>query len=181
MIFFYHKNQIFVKTILCTFQKWFGPNVKPFIFLKENQSTNRKYSWVSTVIRNWEFHSEMFGKYYFISIYIIKSGVCLFVCGHYNVRTLTSPPILKLWGTQGYLWLPYDLTEVIKLIGERYEPKKFFFQKNTLCHSFRIIVIPSIVLSFLPDYCHSFRIIVIPSVLVSFLPNIVIGIAKAYG
>ena len=52
--------------------------------------------------------------------------------------------------------------------------KNIFFQKNTLCHSFRISVIPSIVLSFLPDYCHSFRIIVIPSILVSFLPNIVI-------
>ena len=31
------------------------------------------------------------------------------------------------------------------------------------CHSFRITVIPSVLLSFLPDYCHSFRIIVIPS------------------
>ena len=74
---------------------------------------------------------------------------------------LTSPPILKLWDTQGYLWLPYDLTEVIKLIGETFEPKKNFF----------FHVIPSILLSFLPDYCHSFRIIVIPSILVSFLPN----------
>ena len=52
--------------------------------------------------------------------------------------------------------------------------KHIFFQKNTLCHSFRIIVIPSVLLSFLPDYCHSFHITVIPSVLVSFLPNIVI-------
>ena len=97
----------------------------------------------------------------------------MFVCGHLNVR-LTTPPVLMLWGTQGYLWLPYDLTEVINLIGERLEPKKYFFQKNTLCHSFRISVIPSVLLSFLPYYCHSFRIIVIPSVLVSFLPNIVI-------
>ena len=31
------------------------------------------------------------------------------------------------------------------------------------CHSFRITVIPSVLLSFLPDYCHSFRIGVIPS------------------
>ena len=53
--------------------------------------------------------------------------------------------------------------------------KIFFFQKNTLCHSFRIIVIPSVLLSFLPDYCHSFQIIVIPSGLVSFLLNIVIS------
>ena len=52
--------------------------------------------------------------------------------------------------------------------------KKFFFRKNTLSHYFRIIVIPSVLLSFLPYYCHSFRIIVIPSVLVSFLPNIAI-------
>ena len=35
------------------------------------------------------------------------------------------------------------------------------------CHS-------PIILSFLPDYCHSFWISVIPSVLLSFLPNIVI-------
>ena len=52
--------------------------------------------------------------------------------------------------------------------------KHFFFQKNTLCHSFRITVIPSVLLSFLPDNCHSFQIIVIPSRLVSLLPNIVI-------
>ena len=32
-----------------------------------------------------------------------------------------------------------------------------------------IIVITSIVMSFLPNYCHSFQIIVIPSVLLSFL------------
>ena len=45
--------------------------------------------------------------------------VCLFVCQHSDVR-LTSPPVLMLWGTQGYLWLPYDLTEVIKLTGETF-------------------------------------------------------------
>ena len=90
----------------------------------------------------------------------------MFVC--FNVRMLTSPPVLKLWGTQGYLWLPYDLTEVIKLIGETFEPKNIFFFKKIL------YVIPSALVSFLPYYCHSFRIIVIPSVLVSFLPNIVI-------
>ena len=81
--------------------------------------------------------------------------VCLFVCGHSDVR-LTTPPVLMLWGTQGYLWFPYDLTEVINLIGERLEPKKYFFQKNTLSHSFRTTVIPSGLLSFLPN-------IVIPS------------------
>ena len=46
-----------------------------------------------------------------------------------------------------------------------------FFQRNTLCHSLRIIVIPYILLSFFPDYCHSFRVIVIPSGLLSFLPD----------
>ena len=70
-----------------------------------------------------------------------------------------------------HLGLLCDLAEVIKLIGETFEPKNIFFQKSTLCHSFRIIVIPSVLLSFLPDYCHSFHIIVIPSLLVSFLPN----------
>ena len=65
----------------------------------------------------------------------------MFVC--VSPITLTSPPVLKLLDSQGYLWLPYDLTEVIKLIEETFE------QKNTL--------------SFLPDYCHSFHISVIPS------------------
>jgi hypothetical protein len=86
-------------------------------------------------------------------IYIIKSGVC----GHYDVQ-LTSPPVLKLWDTH---WLPYDLTEVIKLIGERFEPKKKKFSKKYF-------------MSFLPQYCHSIRITVIPSGFLSFLPNIVI-------
>ena len=90
-------------------------------------------------------------------IYIIKADVCLFACQHSNVRTLTSPPVLKLWGTQGYLWLPYDLTEVIKLIGERFKPKNYFFFKKYF-------------MSFLPNYCHSFRSTVIPSVVLSFLP-----------
>ena len=110
-------------------------------------------------------------------IYIIKFDVCLFVCQHSNVR-LTTPPVLKLWGTQGYLWLPYDLTEVIKLIGERFKPKNIFFSKKYFmsffppyCHSFHITVIPPGLLSFLPYYCHSFRINVIPSELMSFLPN----------
>ena len=94
--------------------------------------------------------------------------VCLSVCGHLNVPTLTSPPILKLWDTQGYLWLPYDLTEVIKLFGVTFKQIFFFFQKNTLCHFFRIIVIPSVLLSFLPCYCHSFRIMVLPSELLPF-------------
>ena len=77
---------------------------------------------------------------------------------------------------QGYLWLPYDLAEVIKLIGEILGPKTFFFQKKYFvipsplvsflhyyCHSFCIIVIPYVLVSFLPYYCHSFHIIVIPS------------------
>ena len=73
------------------------------------------------------------------------------VCGHSNVQTLTSPPVLKLWDSQGYAWLSYDLTEVIKLIGERFEPTKYFFFKKMLCHLFRISVIPSVLLSFFPD------------------------------
>ena len=89
--------------------------------------------------------------------HLYYKGRCVSVCGHSNVQTLTSPPVLKLWDTQGYLWLPYDLTKVIKLIGVTYK------QKITLCHSFRISVIPSVLLSFLPDYCHSFRISVILS------------------
>jgi hypothetical protein len=63
----------------------------------------------------------------------------------------------------------------MKLIGDTFE-NNIHFKKNTLCHSFHMIVIPFIVLSFLPGYCHSFRIILIPSFLVPFLPNIIIVI-----
>ena len=52
-----------------------------------------------------------------MKIFIIKSGDCLSVCGHSNVQMLSSPPTFKLLDSQGYLWLPYDLTEVIKSIG----------------------------------------------------------------
>ena len=130
------------------------------------------------LVKKSEKNANLVNRPYLVNIYIIKAGVCLFVCQHSNVRTLTSPPVLKLWGTQGYLWLPYDLTEVIKLIEERFEPKKYFFSKKYFmsflppyCHSFHITVIPSGLLSFLPYYCHSFRITVIPSELMSFLPN----------
>ena len=101
--------------------------------------------------------------------YLYYKVRCVSVCQHSNVPTLTTPPILKPLDSQGYLWLPYDLADVIKLFGETFEPKTFSFQKNTLsflphyCHSFRTTVIPSVFLSFLPDYCHSFHIIVIPS------------------
>ena len=101
------------------------------------------------------------------------------MCQHSNVPTLTSSPVFKLLDSQGYLWLPYDLKEVIQLIGETFEPF-FFSQKDTLrhsfqhyCHSFRNTVIPSGFLSFLPNFCHSFQIFVMPSRLVSFLPNMV--------
>ena len=91
--------------------------------------------------------------------------VCLWTLECTNV---TSPPVLKLWGTQGYLWLPFDLTEVINLIGERFQPKNNYFQKNTLCHSFRISVIPSIILSFLPKFLSFLLNIVTPSELLPF-------------
>ena len=88
--------------------------------------------------------------YPWFSRYLYYKVRCVFVCGHYNVLTQTSPSVLKLWGTQGYLWLPYDLTEVINLVGVTFKQKKYFFSKNTLCHSFRISVIPSALVSFLP-------------------------------
>ena len=47
--------------------------------------------------------------------------------------------------SQGYLWLPYDLVEVIKLIGVTC---KHFFFKKLLCHSFHVI--SSALLSFFP-------------------------------
>jgi hypothetical protein len=64
----------------------------------------------------------------YISISILYSPVC--VCQHYNVPTLSSPPFFKLLDSQGYLWLPYDLAEVIKLTGETFEQKIFIFSKK---------------------------------------------------
>jgi hypothetical protein len=108
-------------------------------------------------------------------LYVIPSALLSFLPYYcHSFRIFVIPSVLKLLDSQGYLWLPYDLAEVIKLIEETFVLKRLFFQKNTLCHSFRIIDIPSVLLSFLPDYCHSFHITVIPSVLVAFLPNIVI-------
>ena len=88
-----------------------------------------------------------------------------------SFRIIVIPSVLKLLDSQGYLWLSYDLTEVINLIGVTFKHKKYFFSKIYFSHFFSISVIPSVVLSFLPDYCHSFRISVIPSELMSFLPN----------
>ena len=92
-----------------------------------------------------------------------------------------NPNQSSSFDAMGYLWLPNDLTEVIKLFGVTFkQKKKYFFKKYFVsflphqCHSFRSTVILSRLLSFLSDYCHSFQIIVIPSRLVSFLPNIVI-------
>ena len=48
-----------------------------------------------------------------------------------------------------------------------FSKKNFMLFLPNYCHSFRIIVIPSVLLSFLPDYFHSFHITVIPSKLLS--------------
>ena len=99
----------------------------------------------------------------------------------HSFRIFVIPSVLKLLDTKGYLWLPFDLTEVIKLIGVTFKQEKYFFHKKYFMsflphqrHSFRTTVIPSRFLSFFPDFCHSFQTIVIPSGLVSFLLNIVI-------
>ena len=94
----------------------------------------------------------------------------VFVCvSPINVPRLTSPLVLKLLDSRGYPWLSYYLAKVIKVIGETFE-QFFFSSKKYLvsfllyyCHSFCIIVIPSVLLSFLLYYCNSFQIIVIPN------------------
>ena len=111
------------------------------------------------------------------------------LCDYSNVQILTSPSVLKLLDSQRYLWLSYDIAEVIKLIAVTFKQKMccFISKKNTLCHSalvsflldyshsFGISVIPSGFLSLLPDYCHSFGISVIYSELLPFqifvIPN----------
>ena len=51
-------------------------------------------------------------------IYIIKAGVCLFVClSLFKCTNVTRPLVFKLLDGQDYLWLSYDQAEVIKLIG----------------------------------------------------------------
>ena len=108
---------------------------------KAHSSKNGTFLPNVTLIHIWYIHLKMahsskndtfLQKWH---IYIIKAGVC----GHSNVPTLTSPPLLKLLDSQGYLGLPYDLMEVIKVIGVTFKQKKNFFQK-ILCHSFRISV-----------------------------------------
>ena len=69
--------------------------------------------------------------------YIIKASGCQFVTAKCPI-TLTSPPLLKLLDS-----LPYDLAEVIKLIGEHLSPPFFSFKKI-------LYVIPSALLSFFP-------------------------------
>ena len=87
------------------------------------------------------FYNDMFGQnrldFLHIEHLYYKVG-CVSLCQHSNVQMLSSPPILKLLDSQGCLWLPYDLTKIIKLIGVTFK------QKNTLRHSFRISVIPSL-------------------------------------
>ena len=53
--------------------------------------------------------------------FLLKSGVCMCVRLSLLAKMLTSPPVLKLLDSQGYLWLTYDLAKVIKLIGETFE------------------------------------------------------------
>ena len=99
----------------------------------------------------------MYGQYlilvydsvHMLYIYIIKASVCLCVClsvcGHSNVLTLTSPPVLSYRIAKGtYGFLTTYLVEVTKLIGETFESKKFCFFKKILYG------IPSSLLSFLP-------------------------------
>ena len=94
--------------------------------------------------------------------YVIPSALLSFLPYYcHSFRIFVIPSVLKVFDSQGYLWLPYHLTKVIKLFGVTFKQKIYFFSKKYF-------------MSFLPHYCHSFRIIVIPSVLVSFLPNIVI-------
>ena len=59
--------------------------------------------------------------------YLYYKVPCVFVCHYQNVQTLSSPPVLELLASQGYLWLPFDLAEVIKLIGVTFKQKKYFF------------------------------------------------------
>ena len=98
-------------------------------------------------------------KLEYFGIYIIKTGVCRSVC----LSTFKCPnpnqssSVEAVGQPMVYIRLSYDLAEVIKLIGQIFEPKGYsiFFQKSTLCHSFCITVIPLGLLSFLPHYCRS--------------------------
>ena len=91
-----------------------------------------------------------FLPHYFHSfrITVIPSGLLSF---------LPYPAFLKVYDSQGYLWLPYDLTKVVKLFGVTFKQSQNLFSNKYF-------------MSFLLPYCHSFRITVIPSRLLSFLP-----------
>ena len=63
--------------------------------------------------------------------YLYYKVRCVFVCpSTLKCTNVTSPQVLKLWDSQGFLWLPYDLTEVISLVGVTFKQKKIFFSKK---------------------------------------------------
>ena len=77
-------------------------------FLPKNQHTQRELLnfeyWISEGLRSFLKKSRIGWPQQpqtekVLKIYIIKSGVCLSVCGHYDVW-LISPPVLKLRDTQ---------------------------------------------------------------------------------
>ena len=68
-----------------------------------------------------------------VDIYPVKLSICVFV----NSTNITSPLVFKLCDTQGYLWLSYDLTDVINLTGN-------IQVKKMLYYSFSIIVLNEI-------------------------------------
>ena len=70
---------------------------------------------------NFTAQNALFLSKILFPIYIIKAGVCLSVC----LSTLKC----SLDG-QGYLQLPYDLMEVIKLKWRDIWAKKLFFSKK---------------------------------------------------
>ena len=100
------------------------------------------------------FEPKKKSKKYFTSflpgIIVIPSGLWSFLPDFcHSFRILVIPSVLKLLNSQEYLWLSYDLAEVIKLIEETFEPKRCFKKKS--------YVIPSTLLSFLPKYSENYK------------------------
>jgi hypothetical protein len=52
--------------------------------------------------------------------------------------------VLKVWDTQGYLWLCYDLAEVINLIAVTLNKKIFFSKKYLALLSFPNVLLYNI-------------------------------------
>ena len=89
----------------------------------------------------------------------MKHLYCVSICHHKNVPTLTSPPILKLLDSQGYLACRGNKANWSNIWAKKTKKTSIL----NYCHSFQISVIPNYCLLVFPPLpsssssCHCWR------------------------